>query len=414
MERVEIIAVGDEILRGEVREFNSSFLSRELARIGLAPVRVMVLPDDVAVLEEAVREGVCRSTLVVVTGGLGPTVDDVTVEAVIRALGGKSEVRDDIVHQVEARFRELGRPMPPAYRNQARVPCGAVVLPNTVGAAVGLRLGGADCDLFLLPGVPGEMREMFNRSVLPAVSGRGTNPMRRLATIGLTETELEERLEQVLRSGEPHRLSIISGASGVDLYIPLDSVEDGVFEDIRLVLGSYCYTTGEESFEKVVVTLCAERRKCLTTAESVTGGLLASTVVSVPGASDVLIEGFVTYSDASKIERLGVDAALVRRYGAVSEEVCVAMARGARERSGADFALSTTGIAGPGGGTAEKPVGLCYAGLAVPGAAFCRRFRLAGTREMVRQRTAYRALDLLRLHLIGAHDRLPPRRAEER
>lgn len=412
MKNVEIIAVGDEILRGEVEELNGSFLARELARIGLVPVRMTVVPDTVACLEREIREAVGRSSLVVVTGGLGSTVDDVTTEATIRALGGRSEVREEVLRRVEARFRELGRPMPAAYRDRARVPPGATILPNTVGAAVGLRISDAAFDLYLLPGVPEEMKEMFNRSVLPALSREGTDPMRRVGTFGLTETELEERLGRVLLRGELRRLSIISRPSGVDLYVPFDLRGGGAVEKIRSTLGSYCYTVCDEKIEEVVLALLADRRMKLATAESVTGGLLASTLVSVPGASEVLLEGFVTYSDESKIERIGVDEALIRNRGAVSDAVCIAMARGARIRSGADVALSTTGIAGPGGGSAEKPVGLCLVGLAADGAAFCRWFRFPGTREMVRRRAVFHALDLLRLCLIGADDRLKPYRME--
>jgi nicotinamide-nucleotide amidase len=404
----EIIAVGDEILRGEVEEHNSSFLSRAMARIGLVPARVTVVPDDLGVLTEEIREATVRSDIVVVTGGLGPTVDDVTREAAIVALGGRTEERDDILKQVEARFRRLGRAMPAAYRDQARVPAGADVLPNTAGAAVGLRIAGDDCELFLLPGVPEEMREMFTRSVLPLISGRGTDTTCRLRTFGLTETELEEKLGELFGGGVSSRMSIISGPSGVDLYVPAGAGDVMTVDDIRSALGSRCYADRDETLEEVLVGLLVKRRKTVVSAESVTGGLLASTIVSVPGASDILLEGFVTYSNGSKTERLGVDSALIGEFGAVSEEVCVAMARGARERSGADFALSTTGIAGPGGGSVQKPVGLCYVGLATAGMCYRRRFLFPGTRQLVRQRTVYHALDMLRLHVIGAKEMLLP------
>lgn len=406
--RSEIIAVGDEILRGEVEEHNSSFLSRAMARVGFKPARVTVVPDDLDVLAEEIREATVRSGIVLVTGGLGPTVDDVTREAAIAALGGSTEERDDILEQVEARFRSLGRAMPAAYRDQARVPAGAEVLPNTVGAAVGLRIVGEDFELILLPGVPEEMREMFTRSVLPLLSGRGIDATCRLRTFGLTETELEERLRESFGDDALSRLSIISGPSGVDLYIPAGAGEGFAVGDIRSVLGRRCYTDRDETLEEVLVGLLVERGNTVATAESVTGGLLASTIVSVPGASDILLEGFVAYSNVSKTERLGVDATLIGEFGAVSGEVCIAMARGARERSGADFALSTTGIAGPGGGSAEKPVGLCYVGLATAGTCYGRRFLFPGTRQLVRGRTVYHALDMLRLYVMGAREMLLP------
>lgn len=405
---IEIIAVGDEVLRGEVHENNSDYISRALTSAGIEPWKITVLPDDIKILAAELKEAITRSDVVVVTGGLGPTADDVTKEAAVEALGCRTEFRERIVIDIASRFRDYGMEMPEGYRKQAVVPEGALVLSNTVGLAVGLKLFGEDFKLYLLPGVPAEMRDMFDRCVLPDLSAAGVDARVRLRTFALVETEVEERVSRVSGGELQGRISIISGPSGVDVYLPADLARGGLIADIERELGSYLYTTGDSSLAEVVTGLLMESGKTLSTAESLTGGLLAGAVVSVPGASNSFMEGFVTYSNNAKIERIGVDASLFAEHGAVSGEVCIAMASGARRFSRTDFALSTTGIAGPGGQTENKPVGLCYLGLAAPRGLFCRRLHLSGDREMVRHRAVHWSLDLLRLELEDARDRLEP------
>lgn len=407
---VEIIAIGDEILRGVVAEHNTTCLATVLTSIGLEPKRISVLPDDIEVIASELAAAIGRSGVVLVTGGLGPTVDDVTKDAAIKALGLETEVRVEIVDGLASRFRVLGREMPDAYRDQGRVPKGAVILPNTVGAAVGMRLEAGTSELFLLPGVPAEMRAMFKNHVLPGLAAPAGDSRRRLRTFGLTETEAENRLRNLIDGDLFRTLSIISSPSGVDVYLPSDLGAE-VLAGLERELGSFLYATGEETLEEVVFGLLETNRNTLAVAESVTGGLVTHLIVSIPGASRFFIEGFVAYSNEAKVERLGVDARSLQRYGAVSGEVCVQMATGARERTGSDFALSTTGIAGPDGGSEQKPVGLCYVGLAAPGECFREKLMLTGDRNLIRRRTAYRALDLLRLGLVGDRERLKPFRA---
>lgn len=401
--RVEIIAVGNEVLRGRYEENNAIFLSRVLTRVGLEPWRISILPDNEEILAKEFRASIERSRVIIVTGGLGPTVDDVTKEAAIRALGGDTETRKEIVEEIESHFRERGREIPRGYREQERIPRGADILPNTVGLAVGLRVEKGGAELFLLPGVPEEMKEMFERSVLPTLSPPGKDTKIVYRTFALTEMEVEERLRHIVSPSLLVDISLISGPSGVDIHVPS---EVGVGELIVRELGSYRYAAGDVEMEEVVLKLLRDKKKKLSTAESVTGGLLASRLLSVPGASECFLEGFITYSDEAKVERIGVPATLLERHGAVSREVAVSMATGARERAGTDFTLSTTGIAGPGGGTPTKSVGLCYVSLAAPGETFCRKLQLFGTREAIRNRVSGVALDLLRLQLIGDRGRL--------
>ncbi len=405
--RIEIIAIGDEVLRGETREQNAAFIGRALARAGLEVQRATSLPDDLAALRGAFREAAARSDIVIATGGLGPTVDDLTKEAVVGAFDLETTFREDIVREIEGRLSERGRSMPEAYRDQGRVPVGAEILPNAVGLAIGFRIAAGGCEIFLLPGVPAEMKAMLAESVLPSLGAPGTDFAVRLRTFGLTESEAEERLRGALSESELRATSIISSPTGVDLYFAKSGGEELAARAARR-LGIFLYARGDDSLEEIVVRLLAAAGKTVATAESVTGGLIASTLVSVSGASAVFREAIVAYSDGSKIERLGVRKDTIARHGAVSRETCVEMVAGARARAGADYALATTGIAGPTGATPAKPVGLCFVALAATDRTFVRRFHLPGDRGTIRLRTAYHAIDILRLALIGAEDALAP------
>jgi nicotinamide-nucleotide amidase len=370
---IEIITIGDEVLRGETTENNTVWLSMALTAAGLTPSRGTALPDDMDIIRDELSAAAARSETVIVTGGLGPTVDDVTRQAAIDAFGGEVEIHDEIVAGIEERFRELGFEMPAGYRDLARVPAGTELLDNVVGAAPGLALKVGGCRIFMLPGVPAEMKEIFERFVLPQLSSGA------------------DGLE---------RLSIISSPSGISVYLPA-GIDAGIAARAADSLGDNLFGEGRDRLEEVVVGMLRERGMTLATAESLSGGMLASMIVSVPGASEVFLEGHVTYSNGSKIRILGVGDRSIATAGAVSEEVCRQMAEGARRISGADVALSTTGIAGPGGATPGKPVGLCWMGLAHAGGTECRKRKMAGDRGMIRLRTACICLDMLRRRLSG-------------
>jgi nicotinamide-nucleotide amidase len=406
--RTEIITIGDEVLRGETQENNGAWLSSALIRSGLEVWKITVLPDDVDMLVAEFRAAVERSGTIIVTGGLGPTVDDLTKEALIRALGCTTVHRNDIVDRIAARCKALGREMPAGYQDQGRVPVGTEIIPNPVGLAVGLRIRAGACEFFLLPGVPAEMRAMFEASVLPTLGATGIDTAIRVRTFGLIETEVEDALRRAVPEDIFKTISIICSPRGVDFYIPREPDGAAHVDSAACQLGNHVFTTGDARLEAMVVGLLISRRMTVAAAESVTGGLIAATMISVPGASETFREGFVTYSDESKVERLGVSKAALEAHGAVSEEVCVEMAEGALARAGTDFALSTTGIAGPTGAVPGKTVGLCFVGMAASDGVYCRRFQFTGDREMVRVRAVYNTLDMLRLSLIGGTERLAP------
>ncbi len=398
--RIEIITVGDEVLRGATRENNAVWLSIALTAAGIPPSRQTSIPDDIAMIRDELSAAAARSDVAIVTGGLGPTVDDVTRQAAIDAFGGKVETREEIVTGIEKRFDELGFTMPEGYRDLARIPAGAEVLDNIVGAAPGLALEPGGSRLFLLPGVPSEMKEIFGRLILPRLSSEPEDERKVLRIYGLMETAVEERLAPLFNSDEFERLSIISSPAGISVYLPA-GLDAGTVAKIRESLGDDLFGEGSESLEETVVGMLRDRGLTLATAESLTGGMLSSMIVSVPSASETFLEGYVTYSNESKTRILGVEAGAIDAEGAVSEEVCAQMAMGARRISGADVALSTTGIAGPGGATAEKPVGLVWMGLSYGDMTECRKGKMGGTRGMVRLRTACICLDMLRRKLLA-------------
>ncbi len=406
--KIEIITIGDELLAGGAREDNGAWLSKVLTGSALSPTRITIIPDDGPVIAEQFRKAAARSDFVIATGGLGPTVDDRTRRSAIEAAGGATQRCDWIVDQIRSRFEQLGLEMPAGYEDLAVIPAGAGVLPNPIGAAVGLSLEIEGCRFFLLPGVPAEMRSMFNSSVMPVLAGGGGKGRMAVCIFGVMETSVEDGLKRVLSSEEMKGVSIIAGPTGTTVYLPEGLDRGGIEDELAKVFGGRIFSFEGKSMEEVALALLTGSGKTMSTAESLTGGTLASTIISVAGASAAFLEGFITYSDKSKGNRLGVDKALIAKFGAVSGEVCAAMAAGAREMSGADLALSTTGIAGPGGATVEKPVGLAYVGLAAEGAIYCRKIRSYGDRANNITRTVYNALDMLRLYLEGRLENLEP------
>jgi nicotinamide-nucleotide amidase len=401
--KIEIITIGDEVMRGETLENNTVWLSVALTAVGLTPCRETSLPDEIGGIRDELSAAAGRSDAVIVTGGLGPTVDDMTRQAAIEAFGGEVEFRPDIIESIRRRFDEIGFEMPGGYLDLARIPAGAEPLENIIGAAPGLAMEQGGCMIFLLPGVPSEMKEMFDRVVLPrlakAVDGRSRSLRKVIRVFGLMETAVEGRISPVLGDEAMKDTSIISSPSGISVYLP-EGTEDEIHEGVLKSLGDDVFGTGRVRLEEVVVRMLLERGLTLAAAESLTGGMISSMIVSVPGASGTFLEGFITYSNESKVRALGVDPRSIEDHGAVSEEVCRQMAEGARCKSGADIALSATGIAGPDGGTDEKPVGLCWMGLSGAAGTNCRQRRMAGDRAMIRMRTASMCLDMLRRRML--------------
>ena len=409
--QAEVINTGSELLLGLVTNTHLGYLAGELAPCGITVARQVCVPDGPPI-REALAAALDRADLVFTTGGLGPTTDDLTREAGAELLGLPLQPDEEILSGIRERFARRGLPMADRVARQAMVPVGTEVLPNPNGTAPGLYfppgvLGSRRArHLFLLPGPPRELRPMVQDYVLPklrAILPASSMRERRIYRLtGIGESQVEERIGQRLEERGDLEVGYCARPSEVDFRLigppgPLAQVEP----DIRAILGEWIYSEGE-SLEAAIVRLLAEKHLTLATAESCTGGSLAGRITNVAGASDVFLAGYVTYANEAKENTLGVPSDLLAAHGAVSEPVAAAMAEGARRVSGAKFALSTTGIAGPGGGTESKPVGTVYLGLASEGhPTVVRRCYFPLDRVTFKHMTSSAALDLLRRQVLG-------------
>jgi nicotinamide-nucleotide amidase len=413
---VELINTGSELMLGRVLNTHQQWLCRRMSDLGAPVSRQVAVPDTAGSIQGAVRESLGRADLVVVTGGLGPTSDDITRDH-IAALLNKS-LREDpaIVQHLQEFFKSRGRRMPDRTRIQAQVPEGAVVLANAFGTAPGLaiktapnpfRAGGAASWLILLPGPPRELRPMFDQLVFPLLQREFGLPFkftcRTLRATGMGESIVEEKIGSRLAALEPEGLVVgyCARPGQVDVRLSAEgqnaeALVDRAIAIVRERLGAVVYGEAEEELEAWVVRELTRLGKTLATAESCTGGLIANRITNVPGASAVFLSGWVAYSNAAKQTQLGVSPETLARHGAVSEAVARELAEGARRVSGADYALSVTGIAGPTGGTAEKPVGSVFIGLAGAGATVVEYYLNTWDRETFKHVTSQQALDLLR------------------
>ena len=410
--QAEILAVGEELLAPGRVETNSLYLTEKLSAIGIPVGFRGIVGDEEERIAAAIVHALERSGLVLLSGGLGPTADDRTREAACRALGIRMRLDEAILEGLKKRFAKRGMEAPEVNRKQAMVPEGAVVLENRRGTAPGLFLetpGGKI--LVLLPGPPRELEPMFEELVLPRLSGLGGDIFyrtRKLWVAGLPESLVEQRIGATYQAYENPVTTILASAGQVEIRLTArersaaaaDARNEELAAKLRDILGEALFSEREESLEAVLGSLLLECGMRITVAESITGGLIAHRITEVPGASRYFDTGFVTYGNESKTALLGVPVDLFRTVGAVSEEVAIVMAKGALERAGADIALSVTGIAGPGGGSAEKPVGLVYIGLATESAARAERRVFPGERGQVKRWTAQVALDLARLELL--------------
>jgi nicotinamide-nucleotide amidase len=421
--RAAIAAVGSELLGSDRLDTNSLRLTEALERHGVELRRKVVVGDDREELARVLRTLAAEHELVLVTGGLGPTTDDVTREAAADALGWTLRLDERLAAAIEERFRAFGRRMPAVNRRQAMVPVGppgggpessAEVIPNPRGSAPGLRLdapGGAT--LFLFPGVPAELEGMIEDRLVPWLAERSGGARRErvaLKVASLTESDVEERIAPAYDEFGKEAITVLAGGGEVTVRAVAGGPEAerrsrlaAMAKRLAGLLGDAVYTDREnEALEAVVGRLLCERGLTLATAESCTGGLVAERLTRVPGSSGYFVGGVVAYSDAVKTALLGVPAALLAEHGAVSEPVARAMAEGARRALGCDWALAVTGVAGPGGGSDEKPVGTVDLAWAGPGGATDhRRVRFLGARERVRALSAQAVLEGLRRRLLA-------------
>jgi len=404
--RVELINTGSELILGFTVNSHLTYIARQLAGIGLRLDRQVAVADDRAEMRAAVEEALHRADVLIITGGLGPTSDDFTRDVVAELLGRKL-VRDEAVAtHIAERIRNRKIRLPESIYVQALVPIGAQVLPNQNGTAPGLALDHDGKLVLLLPGPPRELKPMFEEYVLPVLEkhfgAQARFDCRTFKVVGLAESIVEERVAPVLADLKDIELGYSAKMGEVEVRIISHSrsTADEAEKRIRVALVDNIYGTGDDRLEEVVVKLLAAARKTIAVAESCTGGAIANRITNVSGASEVFINGCVTYSNESKVRLLGVRQETLDAYGAVSEETAREMVEGVRTRSGADFAISTTGIAGPTGGTPEKPVGLVYIGFATSTRTKVRRHLLAFDRETFKFFTSQYALDAVRRELL--------------
>ena len=406
----EIISVGDELLIGQVVNSNQAEIAELLESVGIAVKRMTTTGDTEEEILRTFGRALEEHDAVIVTGGLGPTHDDITRKAVCRFFNTDLVEHGPTLEHIQALFAARGGSLLPINRDQALVPRGCTVIPNPVGTAPGYLFHRERNVFVVLPGVPHEMRGMMESYVVPFFLERGTRATihhRTLRTTGLPESLLAHRLgsvDEILSAGQGLTLAFLPSARGVRLRITgrgeslpeITAAIDEAERRIRKKVGKYIYAVEKEELEEVLGRLLVAQGLTIAVAESCTGGLILDRLTDVPGSSRYVERGYITYSNKSKTAELGVPEETIRTFGAVSEEVAVAMARGARSKSNADIGLSTTGIAGPMGGSAEKPVGLVWIGYADGQTSLAVKFHFGTDRRRIKERAAQAALELVR------------------
>ncbi|MCL2647797.1 MAG: competence/damage-inducible protein A [Phycisphaerales bacterium] len=419
--RAYILSIGDELISGLTVNTNAGWLAERLTELGIQAVEHVTVGDDLMWIVSATKEAIERvredgvGGIVLMTGGLGPTEDDLTRQGLAAALNEELIEDPEAVLQIEAWFKSKGRIMSPSNRSQALRPRSAVCIENTDGTAPGLRVERDGVSVFVMPGVPREMREMFQRSVLPELKKKAGEVMTRttkINTCGLGESLVGERIKDLMTRGGGGSGELLVGTTAHDGIVSVRIYATGRIEEtlqmterVRQVvlerLGEFVFSEGEQTLDREVGRLLLATKQTVAAAESCTGGLLAKCLTDLAGASGYFMRGWVTYANEAKEQELGVAKRLIETHGAVSEEVVRAMAEGARTRAETDFALAITGIAGPEGGSNEKPVGTVWIALAAKDRTLTRRYIFPGNREIIRLRAAQMALAMLRWKLLG-------------
>ncbi|HKV05919.1 MAG TPA: competence/damage-inducible protein A [Candidatus Acidoferrales bacterium] len=409
--KAEIIAVGSELLTPYRLDTNSLHLTSELNLLGVRVIHKAVVGDTPDEMRSSFRHALDRADVVVSSGGLGPTDDDRTRETVAELLGRKLYRDEEIFRQIQERFRRFGRAMPGINARQATVIEGATVLPNPRGTAPGLWLEAQDHVVVLLPGVPYELRAIFEAEVKPRLEKLRIKERlftRDLRISGLFESDVEQRVSPLYAAYPETETTILATPGGIELHpsiwssdaVKAEAVLGEMVDRMALALGENVFSTSGETLEEIVGRLLMENRATIAVAESCTGGLLAERLTRLPGSSAYFMGGVVCYSNELKSSLVGVPAELIESKGAVSAEVALALADGIRKRSGATLGVGVTGIAGPGGATPEKPVGLVHIAIADERGPRENTIRLPGDRERIRQFSTQRALDLVRRYFL--------------
>jgi nicotinamide-nucleotide amidase len=411
--KAEIIAVGSELLTPDRVDTNSLFLTAQLNRLGIEVTRKTVVGDELAALRNAFDESAKRVELIIASGGLGPTEDDRTRDAVADLLGRKLSRDPAVMRMIEARFRKIGRVMSEVNARQAMVPEGATVLENDRGTAPGLWLESNGRIVILLPGPPHELKAMFSAQVQPRLARLATGVRlvgRELRVAGMGESDVDQRIAPIYTRYSDVQTTILTAPGEIQIHLrtwsndtpAAERLLQGIQESIVFALGEAVFTTAGESMEEVVARELTMRHATIATAESCTGGLLAERLTSISGSSAYFLGGVVSYSNTLKSAWVDVPAEIIESRGAVSSEVAVALADGIRRRTGATLGIGITGVAGPTGGTPEKPVGTVHVAIADASGSKERGVHYPGERDRIRWQASQTALDLVRRYFLYA------------
>jgi nicotinamide-nucleotide amidase len=410
MKKASIVSIGNELLTSQTLNTNASYLGERLFSIGIPVVSSYTAGDDVDLIVRMLNLASGDADLVLVTGGLGPTDDDVTRQGFAKFLGSELQLQSELLEKIQNIFARRERPMPEKNKIQAHIPAGAKTIENNLGTAPGIRAESKGKLYFVMPGVPSEMKQMFEESVFPELqrfAGKGAIIVLKLRCFGAGESVIAEKLSDLMQRGRNPLINCTVQYGVITLHIiataedkdKAQQMAERCEKTLRNALGELIYGTGEQTLAEVVGAKLAQQEKTIAVAESCTGGTLAKLLTDIPGASRYFTYGWVTYSDTAKIKELGVKADLIKEDGAVSHRVAEAMAKGVRKRAGTDFAIGITGIAGPDGGSEQKPVGLVYISVDSDSGCETKRFIFAHNRDFIRLQAAQTALNMLRLKL---------------
>jgi len=408
---IEIIAVGSELLTPFYQDTNSLYITSRLNGLGLKVSYKTIVGDNRESLLSCFEQALKRASMIFITGGLGPTSDDITREVFAEALGRELEFRKDLLKNIQNRFQKRGLDMPPSSEKQAYVIKGSEVIQNKFGTAPGLWVEDQKKTSVLLPGPPLELKTMIDSAILPRMDPykKGFMEHKTLKITGITESQTESLISDLYPESPEFNLSVLAYPSQIEIHIfsrsqkSLKQARESIHSLTKSLterLKDHVFSRNGDELEEVIGKLLVKNKSTLSIAESCTGGLLGDRITNVPGSSRYFLQGVQVYSNQAKTQLLGVPKEILNRHGAVSEKTALLMAEGTREKSGTDYGLAITGIAGPGGGTKEKPVGLVFTALSWDNGAKVSRNQFIGNRKIVKFRATQKALDMLRRHII--------------
>jgi len=406
-----VICIGNEIMLGHINNTNAQYISEDLSSIGIKTSKHISIPDDPCTIISSIKNSLRAANIVVITGGLGPTVDDVTLEAIGKALDRKLIFNNRVAVHIKEHFKKRGLRMPKNNLRQALVPKGAMPILNNIGTAPGLIMPVRGKILLALPGVPFELYEMLEKTVLPYLKKR-FNPdkiiqSRVIKITGLPESRVNEKIENILKISGNVQMGIYPHPEEITVKITVTektkvkacTAIKNIEKRIKARLKNYIFGYDNDTLEEIVGRLLLKKKKTLSIAESCTGGLLADRITSVPGSSRYFQIGIITYSNLSKNKILDIPLEMIKEHGAVSREVASLMAKNVRLLTGASIGIGLSGVAGPGGGTKKKPVGLVHIAISTKKKTTCKEFRFLGQRNIIKQKASQASLNMLRKNL---------------